>query len=296
MPTCARTASPRTSRQIARAQDSNGLAARPSAARTTSRAFARPVLGLRFRGAQQLLPRHGPVPQGGVGDAQRDVEVVRPRAADDGLDRAGDASVGLHRAEVLPEHLQRLVVGQGTVARQGDRRPVRRMLDLPTVGGRSAQVRHRARDCLRPGADVLDVAQGVGASPQPADRARFQLGIHVRAGDQALDLVPARHSSEDPDGLTRLHPGTVVDPAGCRIRLSTGQQRRQFGRRDRRTPLGLGLRRRQLPTLVSPGSAHAGGQPVGVPSPPRRATSSRAPRTRSACCRARPSRSVRRRG
>lgn len=53
--TCGSTRRPRTSAAIARAHDSKGLAARPSAARTTRSALARPVRGLASAAANSWL-------------------------------------------------------------------------------------------------------------------------------------------------------------------------------------------------------------------------------------------------
>ena len=182
------------------------------------------------------------------------------------------------------------------IARERHRRPLGWELHLPAVRHGSAEVRDRACDRfgLRPHLD--DVAQGVRAAAEPADGARSELAVDLGPGGEPTDLAPPGHAAQQSDGFGRVHPSSVVESPATRIRLSTGHQRRQFkAAREALTPTRPSSAG-QLPMLVSRGSGAPRRPGRGRSAHGRRARSSPGPRSRCACCPARPSRWGRRRG
>ena len=241
---------------------------------------------------EQLDPRHGPLAQRGVGDAERDVEVVRPGAPDDGLDRPGDAAADLERTEVLPVHLEAVADGEPAIARKGDGRALGRVLDLPAE-------QHARRSGGRPSPRCpLPSARTSARSPTAYVPRRGRLMAPLSSSASTAARV-TRHSSSfqratPPSNLTasegsipaawpfspRPHP--VIHRPPTKAVARPGFRHARFARAH------------PMPRSLSPGRC-APRQPArGRSGRDRRLRSSPAPRPRCACCPARPSRWVRR--
>src|SRR5688500_18507867 len=102
---CGTTSSPATVIAIAWRQVSNGLARRGFAAWATRTALARPVRGLRAAAYRRSSRSMMPSRSGGVGHAQRDVEVVGPSTVDDRAGAGGDVAPQLALGQVGPVQL-----------------------------------------------------------------------------------------------------------------------------------------------------------------------------------------------
>ena len=215
MRTCGCTSRPGTPRAMARSTDSNGLAARPSAASVTRRTRGTHLRRQPARAVGELLTGDGAAAQRGVGDGERLVERQEDGAVHDGPHPAGDPAVDdIARRHAAPPDVEALARcwWHPAPAPHGDlgfaRLPLAAPLPVRGGGDEDGDTAHLP-GCLLP----LDIGgQGVaahdGRTTSPAATARSRSPRPTEASTSLRWAMPPHSLMTSTTSIRRVWRGT----------------------------------------------------------------------------------------